>query len=542
MKATSKIKVDLTWPNIGARVNAVQGDGNTRSVEITLLSDGRPWVPPAGVEAAIAYRQPGGTKGLYNRLADDTPAVSIDGNVATVILAPQMLTAAGTVQASIVFNNAALDQLTTFPFAVSVAANQFAGAPERQDYIRLQWLEDKLDEYLIRANNDSIFLHDLVITATGDSTVAAATGESTPGGYVKLIADLYGMDYENVACGGATIAYGIRDQDDVLRSSICESIASMRSDADIILLSGGVNDQAMISRGLEAMGELTEGFDSQLNKATLCGGLEYLLRQAIYKWSNKTILFVIPHRMTTRLDFIAPIHAACKKYGVSVVDLSEITPDMRGLKSFKAPYTASGDGWHANDEGYLTYYVPPIVAAIKTYYRGNGVTVSLDDPDMPDVISVNTAVDTAVTATPDIAGFIRIGGTISTSANYLRTDYLPLAGKSTIEYNAYVSSGTGMATWALFDSDKNWLASSDDVNGTDYYNTPDEGNALSYGYLHRSMSVSELLEAYPDAAYIVLSTYVASYLETSYMSSGGEIVNIGWSSGTAYITLSQGSD
>ena len=55
MNVVSKIVADLTRPNIGARVNAVQGDGNTRLAEITLLCGGVTWTPPEGVEAAIAY-------------------------------------------------------------------------------------------------------------------------------------------------------------------------------------------------------------------------------------------------------------------------------------------------------------------------------------------------------------------------------------------------------------------------------------------------------------------------------------------------------
>lgn len=148
MQVTTKITVDLTRQNVGQRVNAVQGDGNTRLVEITLLCGGAPWTPPDGVEAAIAYMTPVGTKGLYNKLADDTAAISISGNVATVILAPQMLTASGTVQASLVFNDSQLNRLTTFPFAVSVTSNPAAGAQKVEDYLRLQWLEDKLDEYV----------------------------------------------------------------------------------------------------------------------------------------------------------------------------------------------------------------------------------------------------------------------------------------------------------------------------------------------------------------------------------------------------------
>lgn len=157
MNVTSKISVDMTRQNVGQRVNAVQGDGSTRLVEITLLSCGAPWTPPEGVEAAIAYMQPGGTKGLYNKLADGTAAISISGNVATINLAPQMLTASGTVQASLVFNDQQLNRLTTFPFAVSVTSNPAAGAQKTEDYIRLQWLEDKLEEYLRKAADSGAF-------------------------------------------------------------------------------------------------------------------------------------------------------------------------------------------------------------------------------------------------------------------------------------------------------------------------------------------------------------------------------------------------
>lgn len=158
MNVTSKISVDLALPNTGTLVNAVQGDGNTRSVEISLLSDGRPWTPPEGVEVAVAYQHLWReAKGLYNKLADGTAAISITGNVATVILAPQMLTASGTVQASLVFNDAQLNRLTTFPFSVSVASNPAAGAQKVEDYLRLQWLEDKLEEYLAAIKASGVF-------------------------------------------------------------------------------------------------------------------------------------------------------------------------------------------------------------------------------------------------------------------------------------------------------------------------------------------------------------------------------------------------
>ena len=148
MKVITRIAVDMTRSSLTSRVEAIQGDGGTRRVEALLLSNGKAWEPPAGVEAAIAYKQPSGAKGLYNKLADGSAAIAIDGNVATIILTPQMLAESGNVYASVVFYDAALNQLTTFPFLVAVAENQFAGAQEAEDYIRLQWLEEKLDECL----------------------------------------------------------------------------------------------------------------------------------------------------------------------------------------------------------------------------------------------------------------------------------------------------------------------------------------------------------------------------------------------------------
>lgn len=146
MIVRSKIKLDMAQQGAQSRVSAVQGDGNTRAVEAELLANGSSWKPDAGWEAAITYRKPDGTKGLYNLLDDGSSAITISGSTATVILAAQMLTVPGTVRAAIVFNNQRLDQLTSFPFTVSVARNQFAGAQQSEDYIRLQWLENKLEE------------------------------------------------------------------------------------------------------------------------------------------------------------------------------------------------------------------------------------------------------------------------------------------------------------------------------------------------------------------------------------------------------------
>lgn len=157
MNLTSKISLDLTKPDVRTEVHAIQGDGATRCVRILLLADGQPWVPPDGVETAVSYLQPTMHKGLYNLLEDGTPAVSVTGNAAEVILAPQMLTQPGTVRVALMFNDPGLNRLTSFPFTVCVARNPAVIDQQAENYIRLQWLEDQLQKLLIDAAESGAF-------------------------------------------------------------------------------------------------------------------------------------------------------------------------------------------------------------------------------------------------------------------------------------------------------------------------------------------------------------------------------------------------
>ena len=154
---TTRISVDFALPNMGARVEAMQGDGATRTVAVSLRANGLRWEPPVGVDAALVYRQPDGHKGIYDKLADDSAAITVSGNVASVVLIPQMLTVPGDVQCQLIFNDSKLDRLTSFPFILKVSRNETAGAAPVQDYIRLQWLEDKLDDSLRKAADSGVF-------------------------------------------------------------------------------------------------------------------------------------------------------------------------------------------------------------------------------------------------------------------------------------------------------------------------------------------------------------------------------------------------
>ena len=166
------------------------------------------------------------------------------------------------------------------------------------------------------------------------------------------------------------------------------------------------------------------------------------------------------------------------------------------------------------------------VFQIINWYRSRSAVMDAD---------VGIYENTGVTYLPEIAGFVRMnGGTISTSTNYKRTDYLPLDGITEAEYLSYVVSGCNMATWALFDGDKKWLVSSQDENGTDYYMVLVSGNTSTYGLYRNTIFITELLETYPNAKYIIFSTNnnpgynVVQNLEGQ---------NVGWGSTVQYITL-----
>lgn len=186
MKVTTKIRIDLARSGGSLPVEAIQGDGNTRYVEISLFADGKPWNPSYDCKAAVTYVKPDNTIGLYDKLADGTPAVTIRGATACVILAPQILAVPGRVKAAVVFNNNRLDQLTTFPFEIAVARNQFAGAQKSEDFVRLQWLEDRLNEKI-----DELVATEKAVTAgiAAEKAYAAAAEAETAAGRAQEMAE-----------------------------------------------------------------------------------------------------------------------------------------------------------------------------------------------------------------------------------------------------------------------------------------------------------------------------------------------------------------
>lgn len=137
MNITKKITMSLDNMGNPPVVNAVQSDSNTRSVAISLFFENKPWEIPEGTTAAVRFKKPDGKSGLYDTLPNEVSAYAIDGNVVTVTLAPEVLTAEGDADVAVALYNGN-DVLGTFPFVVDVAPNPAAGKPLSNNYYSLQ--------------------------------------------------------------------------------------------------------------------------------------------------------------------------------------------------------------------------------------------------------------------------------------------------------------------------------------------------------------------------------------------------------------------
>ena len=157
MEIIKQINLDMDRMNVSAKVSAVQNDGNTREIVAKLRSGDKPWKVPAGVEVYVTYITPSKKRGIFDKLADGSPAVEVNSSMVTLTLPRQMLAEPGSLEVSIVFNDVQLNQLSVFPFRLFVEKNPVDGAKPSEDYIRLQWLEDKLDEYLKKAKESGEF-------------------------------------------------------------------------------------------------------------------------------------------------------------------------------------------------------------------------------------------------------------------------------------------------------------------------------------------------------------------------------------------------
>lgn len=203
------------------------------------------------------------------------------------------------------------------------------------------------------------------ISLNGDSI---CYGAGYVGGYGKIIADMFGMTYENRAVGGGTIAAETYTASGAERHWICRDIANMTTDADYYLLEGGVNDASLDV----PLGTLSVGHTATLDETTFYGALESTLKQAVLRFEGKKLGFMTTHYHSSKFrpyeqnNYYHAIKECCAKWGVPLLDLNILIPSLWSIAELKEKYTKDGDGSHPNEDGYRKYYVPKIIAFLES--------------------------------------------------------------------------------------------------------------------------------------------------------------------------------
>ena len=203
------------------------------------------------------------------------------------------------------------------------------------------------------------------VTLNGDSI---AFGAGTGGtGFMDYIASKYNMTLDKKAVSGATIANLSSRYPD--KHCICTSIDTMAEDANYIIFEGGYNDWLLWTQ----IGTLTDTMSGDLDDTKFYGALESICRQALAKWENGKIGFIITHKINdawrtqkqegvtypTLDDYYQAIKDVCEKYSIPYLDLSKVSRLNTELQNYKK-YTYNSDGVHPTKDGYQIFYVDTI--------------------------------------------------------------------------------------------------------------------------------------------------------------------------------------
>ena len=231
---------------------------------------------------------------------------------------------------------------------------------------------DKLAASAIETANKCDPLFGKKIGAVGDSITIGTY--SVPGNtYVNQIANAHGMIVNNAAVWGSIFPTG-KTENNAPRGSIFSQIATLDNDCDIIIISGGINDAEYYSDDTY-WGQVSGGYEAELDPATFCGAFEGTLKTALNKFPGKPIIFVFEHRMTQPYQSIYGQHfeniqlplmlEMLKKWGIPYVDLFHETPSIKYTPGYIALYSFDNNGVHPNIAGYRKFYTPHVESAIQ---------------------------------------------------------------------------------------------------------------------------------------------------------------------------------
>ena len=136
--STTELELNLRLPNQYVIAHAVQNDRLSRKIKAGLYDGGVAWTPAAGTDAVVRFVKPDGTMGFYDTDEAGNTAVTWIGNVATIMLAEQVLTVPGDVYCQINFYTASEEKLSTFAFKIVVEKSVITDSTiESTDYFNI---------------------------------------------------------------------------------------------------------------------------------------------------------------------------------------------------------------------------------------------------------------------------------------------------------------------------------------------------------------------------------------------------------------------
>lgn len=212
------------------------------------------------------------------------------------------------------------------------------------------------------------------LAVTGDSICA---GAGYGGGYAGIIGLNNNMTVQNIAVGGGTVTSGTTSGGNN-RFWINESITSLDTDADYVLIEGGLNDA-----GLNVtMGTITSGYGSSFDTDTYIGAFENMCFQLTKRFKGKKYGYVFVHQCFAKFrhsnaddgtSYYWEAKKVLEKWCIPYIDLNIECPPFgyfqntnADLYAIRTEYTKDGDGTHPNEAGYKKYYVDKITSFLKS--------------------------------------------------------------------------------------------------------------------------------------------------------------------------------
>ncbi len=172
MLITHKITLDMMHPDTPPRIQVKQGDTLSRALEVTLLCDGEPWLIPEEITPLVRWQvcHPGTgemASGIYDTLPDGNHAWNYSQNQLDLVLAPQMFTLPGLVQADVALVTGE-KALATFNFEFYVNPSPADGTESQaQSYYKVATL-DQLNTQLVHLETLITELREDIESANSD--------------------------------------------------------------------------------------------------------------------------------------------------------------------------------------------------------------------------------------------------------------------------------------------------------------------------------------------------------------------------------------